>query len=787
MRCILLCWVLVAWSLPALSQSGVLRGAVVDSTSGDPLPGVSVSLRGTARGTTTDLQGRYEFGGLPEGACELEATLIGYQPLVQRAEVRAGAAVALDLRLVPRPIHLSEMLVHADRAASAASAQAVREFDLQIRPRASAQQLLQLAPGLVIAQHAGGGKAEQLYLRGFDCDHGTDVAVSVDGMPVNMVSHGHGQGYADLHFLIPETVEGMDVAKGPYLARHGNLATAGAVSFRTRDHLEENLIRVGVGQQATAHYTALYQLPLADPDQTAYAAGEYRRTDGPVHTPQDFQRLNLFAKMHTHLSDRATLTLDASGFSSAWESASGQIPARALPLIGRWGAIDDLEGGATGRRNLNLTFREQGRNNSDLTIQTYLVGYDFKLFSNFTFFLEDPEAGDMIEQTDDRRIWGLDSRYTFFNRAGPFLAQTTLGGGFRADDIRVGLWHAPDRRRRAPRVDSQVLERNLSLWAQQEVFLGPRLRLIAGLRGDYFTFSVEDHLELQPASLPHASGYAHQGLLSPKATLVYSPSRRLDLFANFGTGFHSNDGRAVVIGQRVRQIARRLEGEGRSSAETAAALEAANYDPGQLDTRTLPRALGGELGARARLWERLNLGAAAWWLDLDREYVYVGDEGTTELSGRTRRLGLDLEARLQLRPWLWADADANLSRGQARDEPAGADEIPLAPTLTSTGGLTARHPGGCEGSLRYRRVGERPANEDNSVRALGYTVVDLAAGYRLGAHRLDLYLENLLDAEWNEAQFATESHLRNEAEPVEELHFTPGNPRTLRLELSRFF
>lgn len=316
----------------------------------------------------------------------------------------------------------------------------------------------------------------------------------------------------------------------------------------------------------------------------------------------------------------------------------------------------------------------------------------------------------MIEQTDERRIWGLDSRYSFFHRVGPFLAQSTLGGGFRADNIQVGLWHAPDRRRQAPRVDSEVLERNLSLWVQEEVSLSPRLRFIGGLRD-----------------------------------------------------------------------------EGRTPEEIAAALIAANYDPGHLDSQTLPRAVGGELGARARLWEHLNLGAAAWWLDLDREYVYVGDTGTTELSGRTRRVGLDLEGRCQVLPWLWADADANISKGVARDEPADADEIPLAPTLTSIGGLTARHPRGYEGSLRYRHIGERPANEDNSVRALGYTVVDLAAGYRRGAYRLDVHVENLLDTEWNEAQFATESRLRDETEPVTEIHFTPGNPRNMRIELSRFF
>jgi len=740
---------------PVLAQPGSISGTVADSLSGESLPGVNVFLAGISQAATTDMEGRFSFPRIAPGRYELQAGLIGYTPSAQTVRVEPGGQPVLKILLSPRPIHLGELLVQADRSFTAASARAVRGFDLQVRPPASAQQLLQLAPGLVIAQHAGGGKAEQLFLRGFDADHGTDVAVSVDGMPVNMVSHGHGQGYADLHFVIPETIEDMEVFKGPYAAQFGNLATAGAVSFRTRDHLRENMVRLGGGQLGIAHYTALYQLPLADPDNTAYFASEYRRADGPFDAPQGFQRLNLFAKIHTHLSDRTTLTLDAGGFASAWD-ASGQIPDRAVRrgLIGRWGAIDDLEGGTTGRRNLNLTFREQGRNNSALTIQTFLSEYDFKLFSNFTFFLEDPAAGDMIEQTDDRRVWGLDTRYTLFHRAGPFLGHATLGGGLRADDAQVGLWHSPRRARRAPRVDADIRERHLFLWGQDEIFLDSRWRVILGLRNDYFTFDVDDHLELLPSSLPHASGYAQEGIFSPKASLVFTPVPQLDLFANFGTGFHSNDARAVIIGERAS---------------------------------TLPHATGGELGTRARLWDRLNAGAAAWWLDLEREFVYVGDAGTTELSGRTRRLGLDLEARLQLLPYLWAGADLNLSRGTAQDEPRDADEIPLAPTRTATGGLTLRHPTGYEGSLRLRHVGERPANEDNSIVARGYTVFDLNAGYRFGRCKLELIAENLLDTEWNEAQFATQSRLPDEAAPVEELHFTPGNPFNARVEVSYFF
>lgn len=768
-------------------QRGTLEGRVTDAQTGDPLPGATVLVEGTAWGAATDLQGRYVLS-LPPGHYEVDISLIGYASIHRHATIQPGQASTADAALDPSPIHVSEMLIQADRAFSAASSRAVRRFDLEIRPSRSAHQMLQLAPGLIIAQHAGGGKAEQIFLRGFDADHGTDVAIAVDGVPVNMVSHGHGQGYADLHFIIPETVEEIDVKKGPYFADVGNLATAGAVAYRTRDHLEANRIAVEAGAFKTARYAMLYQIPLANSGQSAYFAGTYYRTDGPVDSPQGLERLNVFGKFHTHLSERSTLALTLSGFSSAWD-ASGQIPQRAVErgLTGRFGAIDDLEGGTTGRQDFHFDFRSQGKGNTSLDIQGYLVNYNFKLFSNFTFFLEDPERGDTIEQTDDRRVSGLNSRYTFYHNWGPHLSRTTLGGGFRADDAAVGLWKSPDRQRLAPLVDADIVERNLFLWVQEEITLHPRLRLMLGLRGDYFSFDVDDRLDGVAAALPHASGYTQKSLLSPKASLVYSPASTLDWFVNFGTGFHSNDARNNVIDARVSQIRRSMRRDGASDADIAAALQERNYDPQHLDFGVLPRAVGAETGWRARLGDRFNLGAALWWMDLESEFVFVGDAGTTEASGKTRRVGLDLEGRVELLPWLWADADINLSRGRAVDEPADADKIPLAPTLTSTGGLSARHPAGFEGGLRYRHIGDRPANETDSVTAAGYTVLDANGAYRFGPWTLELVLENLLDTDWNEAQFDTESRLRGEPAPVSEIHFTPGNPRNARLGLSYTF
>jgi outer membrane receptor protein involved in Fe transport len=778
----------ILFSAASASAQGRIEGQITDAESGEALPGVVVQLRGTALGASTDINGHYALTRVPAGSYTLDAALIGYRAAEHSVEIEAGSTASLDLQIQPSPIHLNEVLVQSERALSAASSSTVRHFDLEVRPKRSAHQMLQLVPGLIIAQHAGGGKAEQVFLRGFDADHGTDVAISVDGMPVNMVSHGHGQGYADLHFLIPDVVEQVDVFKGPYSAQYGNLATAGAVSFRTRDHLDANMLRLEGGQFNSGKFTMLYQLPLANPNQSAYFAGNFYNTDGPVDSPQGFQRANLFAKVHTHLSERSTLTLDLSAFSSAWD-ASGQIPQRAIAngLIDRWGSIDDLEGGTTGRRNANLTFRAKGSNNSELQVQTYAVRYDFKLFSNFTFFLDHPVVGDGIEQIDDRQLFGIDSRYSFYHALGRTTARTSLGGGLRADDADVALWHSPERQRSEALVDSRVLERNLYMWAQEEIFLNPQLRLVLGLRGDYFTFNVEDHLEGQPADLPHASGYAQDFILNPKATLVYSPTRAVDFFANFGTGFHSNDARDVVLDQRATEIAKVLKRQGLAGDRIDAELAARHIDPGHLGAETLPRATGGELGLRSRLFDRLNVGAAFWLLDLDSEFVYIGDAGTTEESGRTRRIGIDLEARLRLLPWLWADTDLNLSRGEARDEPASANEIPLAPQLTSTGGLTARHKSGLEGSLRYRHIGDRPANEDGSATAIGYTVFELSGAYRTGPYRLSATVENLFDSEWNEAQFDTESRLQGEVESVSEIHFTPGNPFNARIGLSYFF
>lgn len=197
-------------------------------------------------------------------------------------------------------------------------------------------------PGVVIAQHAGGGKAEQIFARGFDADHGTDVAISVDGTPVNMVSHAHGQGYADLHFLIPEVVPRVEVRKGPFDARDGDHATAAAVEFRTLDRLPAGVGIARVGSFRTGHVTALVPIGGSASQPGGYVAAAAHTSDGPCDAPQDYRRYNLFGKWTMPVTRDAELVASASGFGARWD-ASGQIPERAVAAIGRFGAIDPTE------------------------------------------------------------------------------------------------------------------------------------------------------------------------------------------------------------------------------------------------------------------------------------------------------------------------------------------------------------------------------------------------------------------------------------------------------------
>jgi len=842
---------LIGWALISLHPARAhetLGGNVLDAQTGLALVGAYVELEETRQAATTGEEGLFQFELPPPGEYTLSVSFVGYHSQRLPVAARQGQSSSLLVQLQPEPIQLHSILVQADPAAiSASSSPALRAFDLRTRPRASARDLLQAAPGLFTAGH-GGGKAQQLFLRGFDGGFGTDVAIAVDGMPVNLVSHGHGQGYADLNFLIPETVERLDLFKGPYFAQHGNLANAGQLSLHTRDRLDQNTLRAERGRFNAARYTALYQVSPDSSQNSAYFAGDYQLSDGPFDQPEDLRRLSLFAKVYRRFPDEAELRAAIGGFSSSW-NASSQLPLRAVEggQVSRWGTINPAEGGHTARHYLVLNYRKKGRGGAEgLAASAYLADYNLKLYSDYSFFLQDPIFGDMVEQGDDRYTAGLQAQHHLAHRLGPLLARWQGGGGFRADDVALELWQVVQRRRYWPLLEARVREHHAFLWGQEELAWGPQWRLVLGLRADYFTFEVEDRLETAPQGVlpldewlrifqirdrmprskalhvplvqPHASGTTQAALLSPKANLIWAAGPGLDLFANAGAGFHSSDARSAVLGQFVRQQSAYLARRGATPAQVEAVLDTLNFDPRLGQARLLPRSVGTELGFRLRLQgsqagsldlgpslghyggdvrfhapavrlaERFTLGGALWWMDMEDEILYTPQVGTAEPRGRTRRWGMDLEARSQLGPWLWADLDLSWAHARLRGAPAGANRIPLAPRFTAAGGLTLRPSHRFEAGLRCRHLGDRPATADYHLTAAGHTLFDLHAACHLGPFLLELAAENLLNVEWREAQFAGDSlipgeggHAQRGPPPPTDINFVPGAPFTLRL------
>lgn len=732
------------------AQKGNIEGLIADAESNTPLNGASVNM-GVGAGNNTDLFGRFRFSGIEAGQYELIVSHIGYKTAIVPVEVKPSLLSTVTIKLKKADLSLAEVRINSKKSSVLNTLSAL---DIKLRPVNSSQDILRIVPGLFIAQHAGGGKAEQIFLRGFDIDHGTDIAITVDGLPVNMVSHAHGQGYADLHFLIPETLEKVTFDKGPYQATKGNLATAAFVDFNTREFLDENMLKAEIGRYNTQRLAGMIKVLNNSTDEKReqlYLASEYNRTDGYFESPQQFRRFNLMGKYNTWWGKQTQLIISASTFDSKW-NASGQIPDRAVQSgqIGRFGAIDNTEGGNTSRTNISARFNKQWKSNWKTTDHLFYSRYQFNLYSNFTFFLDDPVNGDMINQREKRNIWGYTTTAARPWQLGGKSANTEFGSGFRYDDIKDIELSKANRHQFFHSIQKgDVKETNVFVWINQDIELSKRFNLNASLRYDHFIFKYRDELA-------GATTFSRQtkGILSPKINLSYTPDPKIKIYLNNGIGFHSNDTR-VILDQAARDI--------------------------------LPRVIGTDLGIILKPVKNLILKTAIWHLFSAQEFIYVGDAGIVEPGGQSRRMGIDLSARYQFNPWLFADFDINLTRARALEAAKGEDYIPLAPALTSIGGLTAKTKKGFSASLRYRLIGERPANEDNSIQAQGYFLLDAVVNYRVKQFDLMISGENLLNRNWREAQFDTESRLRFEAAPVSEIHYTPGTPLFLKAAISFYF
>ena len=729
-----LIFVILLLTITSSLNGQFIEGKVVDSQD-NPIEAVYIMHLKSGEHTHSDFKGYFKLDNVQQGDSIILKHITYDSKYVELEDIRD----VLKIELVEISIALDAVIIQPDLNAL----NLFTEIDVISRPVLSSQEVLRNVPGLFIGQHAGGGKAEQIFLRGFDIDHGTDIKLSVEGMPVNMVSHAHGQGYADMHFIIPETIDAIDFGKGPYQADKGNFATAGYVDYKLKNRLNSSRLGVELGQFNTQRF--LIMSPIINTENhSTYIAAEHLISDGPFESPQNFNRSNILAKYHGQISSTETIGLNLSYFYSDW-TASGQIPNRGVidNSIGRFGAIDDTEGGNTSRTNVQFHYTKYLNEDSFIKNNLYYSQYDFDLFSNFTFFLNDPVNGDQIRQKESRSLFGFTSTFNKILYMGAEEALMQFGIGMRQDFSRDNsLERTLNRKEVLSTIQfGDVDERNTFAFAGLNYTSGKWV-LNPSIRFDYFDFTYQD--ALQPR-FNEASNSA--SIISPKLNFLYNQTDDLQLYLKTGIGFHSNDTR-VIIEQQIDDI--------------------------------LPMAIGADLGAIWKPTPDLLINVAQWYLYLEQEFVYVGDEGIVEPSGETRRYGVDLSMRYQLSNALLFNLDANYTVARSIEEEKGEDYIPLAPDFTFTSGIAYRDSKGLQAGLQMRHLGDRPAIEDNSIVAEGYTVVDFNISKKWRKFDFGIQIQNLLDVEWNETQFATLSRLINETSPVEEIHFTPGTPFMLK-------
>ncbi len=719
--------ILLFWTPSVVGHD--LIGKIVD-VNNEPIIGAYVNSLSTKKHTHSDEFGKFIIRDAHIG----DSLKIMHLVYETKYVVLESIEEELLIKLSETYFELGEVVVNQ----SSKEVNIISAIDIQAAPVKSSQEILRKVPGLFIGQHAGGGKAEQIFLRGFDIDHGTDISLSVDGMPVNMVSHAHGQGYADLHFVIPETIEAIDFGKGPYYADEGNFATAGYVKFKTKDKIENSLVGVHAGRFNSMRAVGLFKL-LDSEKKNAYIASEYTLTDGPFQASQHFSRYNVMGKYSSKLNDNSQFTGLISHFSSNWD-ASGQIPQRAVDqgLISRFGAIDSTEGGQTSRTNFALSFNRILSDHASLKNNVYYSLYNFELFSNFTYFLNDPTNGDQIRQKEERQLFGFESLYSHSSYFNNVTALFQFGIGMRNDLVKGNeLSRTKNRRTTISSIQlGDVDEKNLYAFVKADLDVGKWL-FEPVLRYDFFRFNYIDLLDTL-----YNNQFQSKGIFTPKFNIIYNANPSLQLFVKSGIGFHSNDTRVVL-------------------AQTAESI--------------LPAAYGVDVGAIMKPAKRMIANVAFWYLALDQEFVYVGDEGVVEPSGETKRLGIDLGLRYQVSNGLLLSGDFTYAYARSVNSNEGENFIPLAPIYTGTAGLNWKI-NKFNTVVQVRYLGDRAANEDNSITAKGYTITDLSFNYSVKNKTFGFAIENLFNQEWNETQFATESRLRNENTPIEEIHFTPGTP-----------
>jgi hypothetical protein len=768
--------VLLLMAFPAAVRAqtvGRIAGRVLDQT-GLPLPGVTIELVVAASertATTTDDDGRYQFDAVPAGSAELTYRLLNFNALRRAVNVASGASVSVDIVLT---LSLNaDVVVTGARTfrniadvhnpaenlvgiASAASQGAIAAAQLEVRPVMRPGEVLETVPGMIASQHSGEGKANQYYLRGFNLDHGTDFSTTVAGVPVNTPTGAHAHGYSDISFLIPELVSGVQFKKGPYFADEGDFSAAGAANINYVNQLERPTMRVSGGNDGWGRLFGAASPRVG----RGYLLGalEVNHNDGPWVRPDDYRKANGVLR-YSQGDNRNGFSVTGTGYWADWDSTD-QVAERAVTseLISRFGNIDASDGGRANRQSLAAEF-QRSAGPSSIRATVFLLHNSLNLFSNFTYFLDDPQHGDQFEQAEQRTALGGRVTYRRLGHLFQRHTESAIGVQLRRDWLDpVALYHTEARQRLATTREDQVSQTMAGVYAQTEIEWTRTLRTTFGLRADLYQFSVT-------SDNPLNSGDGSDGLASPKFGAVFGPWAGTEIYANAGMGFHSNDARGAVI-----------------------RVDPASGDPVGRVT-PLVRARGAEVGFRTVRIPGLQSTVALWYLGLDSELLFVGDAGTTEAGRPSRRVGVEWTNYARLTPWLTADGDLALSRARFRDDDPGGNYIPGALDRVISAGLTVEPTKPLFGSLRVRHFGPRPLIEDASVESRSTILWDGELGYRVSNKaRLVLEVFNIFNAEVSDIDYFYASRLPGEpSEGIEDVHTHPALPRLIRLGLQLSF
>ena len=750
-------------SVVAAQSHGRVAGRVLDQT-GAVLPGVTVDLivNSAELTTTTDDEGRFRFENVPTGRGELTYRLLNFGVLRRGVTVTSAAPMTADVVLalalnadvvVTAPgtfRNLADIQNPAENLvgiAGAASQGAVTAEQLEVRPIRRPGEVLETVPGMVISQHSGEGKANQYYLRGFNLDHGTDFSTTVAGVPVNTPTGAHAHGYADVSFLIPELVSGVQFKKGPYFADEGDFSAAGAANVNYVNQLEQPLFELSGGDDGWRRAFAAASPRVGGGH--LLGAIELHHSDGPWVRPDNYQKVNGVLRF-SRGDNRNGLSLTGMGYWADWDSTD-QVAQRAVTSgqISRFGFLDPTDGGQSNRQSLALEY-QRSVGPSSLRATGFLLRNSLNLFSNFTYFLDDPEHGDQFEQAERRVAAG--GRVTY-RRLGHFFERHTesaIGLQVRRDWLDpIGLYHNAARRRLSTTREDQVGQTMTGVYGQTEIEWTRSLRTTVGARADWYQFDVESHNLLN-------SGSGSDALVSPKFGAVFAPWSGTEIYANAGMGFHSNDARGAVI-----------------------RVDPTSGDPVSPVT-PLVRAKGAEVGFRTVRVRGLQSTVALWYLGLDSELLFVGDAGTTEAGRPSRRVGVEWTNYARLRPWLAFDADLAWTRARLRDDDPAGNFISGALDRVISAGVTVEPTQPIFGSLRVRHFGPRALIEDASVTSRSTTLWNGELGYRLSDRaRLVLEVFNIFDADASDIDYFYASRLPGEPEEgVEDLHTHPALPRS---------